>query len=68
MSFAGGRRRSLPSWPGEVPAIHVDLRGIAVARSGQRDAAKLSGDSLSCHIHVDGRVKPGHDGGWSEHS
>jgi len=68
VSFADRYRCFLPSWPGEVPAIHVDLRGIAVARSVQRDAAKLSGDSLSCHIHVDGRVKPGHDDRWSEHS
>ena len=68
MSFAGGRRCSLPSWPGEVPAIHVDVTRTAVARSGWWDAAKPPGDSESCNIHVDGRVKPGHDGGWSEHS
>jgi hypothetical protein len=51
----------MPSWPGEVPAIHVGMPETEFAGKGRSDGRSLPGDSASCNTHVDGRDKPGHD-------
>ena len=51
----------MPSWPGEVPAIHVGLQGTDVPVAGSFRKARLPGIGVCCDDHVDDRDKPGHD-------
>ena len=51
----------MPSWPGEVPAIHVGLQGTDIPVAGSFRKARLPGIGVCCDDHVDGRDKPGHD-------